>query len=135
MAVLKLSMLGSVGLAIYTLIVYLYNFNEDIKHYKPLWKFLSIKIVLFLSIWQRIVLKVLRLRDEFIFDASQDPLSNGEFIDSEDYIDGLLVSFEMFLLSLVANYCFSFEDFKKGIKENSKVYPKGGIFKALPRIL
>lgn len=132
MAILKLSMLGSVGLAIYILVLYLYNFHEDIQHYKPVWKFLSIKIVLFLSIWQRIALKFLRLRDKFIFNEEVDPLIS---IDGEDFIDNLLVSFEMFLLSLVANYCYSFEDFKSGIRENSIYYPSGGVFVAVPKIL
>ena len=54
-------MLASVGIAIYSLIIYLYNFQQDIAQYKPFWKFFSIKIVLWLSIWQRPVLKLFRV--------------------------------------------------------------------------
>ena len=107
-------MLGSVGLAIYGLIVYLYNFHNEIKHYSPVWKFLSVKIALFLSIWQRIVLKILHVRLWIVLDKDE------EHIDSEDLIDNLLVTLEMFVLSLIVRNCYSYEDFKGGLEEAAR---------------
>jgi len=120
-------MLGSVGLAIYGLIVYLYNFHNDIKHYSPVWKFLSVKIALFLSIWQRLVLKGLQVRKLIVLDPDQ------EHIDSEDLIDNLLVTLEMFILSLIVRNCYSYEDFKTGIKEERERHSRGIL--TIPHVL
>lgn len=121
-------MLGSVGLAIYGLILYLYNFNEAIKSYKPFWKFFSIKIALFLSIWQQIILKLLKVREWIELQGNE-----GETINSEDYIDHLLVALEMFVLAVVARYTFSYEDFHAG-----RVRAKSALknfFRHIPKIL
>lgn len=46
-------------------------------------------------------------------------------ITSADYLECGLVAIEMFLLSVVATYTFSYEDFKKGFSKNSsKVFLK-----------
>jgi len=103
-------MLTAVGIAIYSLIIYLYNFNVNIKHYSPFWKFFSIKIVLFLSIWQRIILEVIKIEKLFPLVTKHD---DGKIValDSREYIDNLLVVIEMFILSLIIIKCYSYEDF------------------------
>lgn len=99
-------MLLSVGIAIYGLILFLYNFHSDIKHHDPVWKFASVKIALFLSIWQRIVLKFLHFRK--IVKLHQSVKGVGRSIDSEDYTDDLLVSLEMFVLALIVQKCYTY---------------------------
>lgn len=121
-------MLGSVGLAIYGLILYLYNFSDVIKEYKPFWKFFSIKIALFLSIWQQIILKLLKVRQWLKLKGK-----NGATINSEDYIDHVLVSFEMFILAIVARHTFSYEDFYNG-RVRAKSALKN-LFKHIPKSL
>jgi hypothetical protein len=124
-------MLITVGIAIYSLIVYLYNFNKDIKHYKPLWKFLSVKFAIFLSVWQRIILNVIKIEKLLPLVTKHNgivvPLNSGE------YIDNLLVCIEMFVLSLIIVRCYSYEDFEQGISvgENAN---KSSIL-AIPKIL
>ena len=101
-------MFVSVGTAIYSLILYLYNFNEDIQKYKPFWKFFSIKIVLFFSVWQRTILKALDIKEKIKLDERTSGVSH-----SENFIDNFLVALEMFVLSLIVNKCFSYEEYQQ----------------------
>lgn len=121
-------MLGSVFMAIYGLILYLYNFNDVIGSYKPFWKFFSIKIALFLSIWQQTILGLLQVRKWIILEDS----AKGH-ISSEDYIDHLLVTIEMFILSVVATHTFSYDDFLKGTENSQK--DLANVFSNIPRIM
>ena len=98
-------MLVSVGAAIYSLILYLYNFKDDIKKYKPFWKFFSIKIVLFFSVWQRIFLEAINIKEKFKLDTTVTGAT------SESYIDNILISLEMFLLSIIVNKCYSYQEY------------------------
>lgn len=103
-------MLASVGAAIYSLILYLYNFQTDISKYSPFWKFFSIKIALFLSIWQRIALKVIRIKDWFKLDETK-----AGSLTSADYIDNLLVVIEMLILAIICNKCYSYEEYQVNV--------------------
>ena len=105
---LKATILVSVGAAIYSLILYLYNFQKDIEKYKPFWKFFSIKIVLFFSVWQRIALKTIKISERFKLD---DAVSSG--VTSESYIDNLLVVLEMLFLSIVVNKYYSYQEYSQ----------------------
>lgn len=115
-------------MAIYGLILYLYNFYDVICPYKPFWKFFSIKIALFLSIWQQIILRVLRVRNWIILEDS----AKGH-INSEDYIDHLLVTIEMFVLAVVATYTFSYDNFLKGREGSQRGL--SNIFSSIPKIM
>lgn len=103
-------MLASVGAAIYSLILYLYNFQTDITQYSPFWKFFSIKIALFLSIWQKIALKVIKIDDWFKLDSGK---SGG--LSSSDYIDNLLIVIEMLILALICNKCYGYEEYQRDV--------------------
>lgn len=109
-AILKMIMLASVGAAIYSLILYLYNFQSDISQYSPFWKFFSIKIALFLSIWQRIGLQIIRIEVWFKLDTNR---TGG--LTSVDYFDNILIAFEMLVLALVCNKCYSYEEYQVGV--------------------
>ena len=108
--IFKVIIVASVGPAIYALLVYLVNFKEAIGHYKPFWKFFSIKIILFLSVWQKIVLQLLRVDKILVLEEK----AVDRYIGSSSYIDETLISVEMFILSLLAIKNFSYKDFKKG---------------------
>ena len=126
----KFVMMQSVGLAIYSLVTFLYNFKTYIGHYKPFWKFFSIKIILFLSIWQKIVLKFIQIDEIFILERTVLKRS----LEPDDYIDGTLVCLEMFVLSILAIKNFSYTDFKHGqIQESRKSALTNMV--ALPMIL
>lgn len=130
MKILKVILLFSVGIAIYGLIMYLKNFNDVIGHYKPFWKFFSIKIALFLSIWQEILLKLVKWNDLIKLPEHR---GEGDPVTAEMFIDHFLITVEMFVLSIVARYTFSYEDFYQGVKSNRK--RAGSAFKSLPKIL
>ena len=129
---LRAVLLGSVFIAIYGLILYLDNFREGIKHYKPNWKFFSIKIALFLSIWQKTILKWINV-DELI-ELDHHVKSN---LTSGVYIDDFLVTVEMFVLSLVALKYFSYSDFVQGDHKNVAIKGKNntGMIKEIRRIV
>lgn len=118
-------LLISVMIAIYGLILYLYNFKEDIAHYKPFWKFFSIKIALFLSIWQTKLLSWFDVKSivELVHKKDKD-------VTSADYIDDCLLTFEMFFLAVVATHTFSYDNFHSGLTQNS-----GRVFFKIPKIL
>ena len=129
--ILKVAMLGSVGMAINSLILYLYNFYTDIKAYQPLWKFLSIKIVLFLSIWQRNVLEFISLKTILPLEFKDSEINIGV----DHYLDNFLISFEMFILSLIIQRCYSYSDFEKGMRRNAERYHFTEALLELPKIL
>ena len=119
-AILKLLMLASVGIAISALILYLYNFHREISQFNPVWKFLSVKITLFLSIWQRIVLKMIKFRDIVSLDQTAAP--SEVLLDSEDYIDDAFVAIEMFALAVIVTRCYSYKDYEAKGKVRKRWY-------------
>lgn len=112
-------------IAIYGLILYLYNFKDDIAHYKPFWKFFSIKIALFLSIWQTKLLSWFDVKSivELVHRKDKD-------VTSADYIDDCLLTFEMFFLAVVATHTFSYDNFHRGFTQNDRK-----VFLRIPKIL
>ena len=126
----KFVLMQSVGIAIYSLVVYLYNFKSYIGHYKPFWKFFSIKIILVLSIWQKIILRVVKLDKIFILDKAYLKRS----LEPADYLDNTLVSIEMFILAILAIKYFSYQDFKAGHNRNTDGGTLSSII-AIPMIL
>ena len=123
--ILEVVLLVSVITAIYGLILYLHNFKTEIQHYKPFWKFFSIKLALFLSLWQKKILIWTNIDD--LIDLKH--AIHTKDITSADYIDHCLICIEMFILAVVATYTFSYEDFSVGISKNSTK-----VFLKIPRI-
>lgn len=127
---LEFSLVVSVAIAIYGLILYLYNFREVISHYKPFWKFFSIKIALFLSVWQAKILIFFRVSE--IFHLDQEALRPIK-LESADYFNNVFVSIEMFVLALLARKNFSYQDFRVGADLNRE--RSTNFFFAIPKIL
>ena len=103
-------MLITVGIAIYGLILFLDNFNSFIKHYKPFWKFFSIKLTLFLSLWQKVLIEQINFKKFFPLNTMQD----GKLVtlDSGPYINNMLIIIEMFGLSIVLTSCYNYKEFQ-----------------------
>lgn len=93
------------GWAIYCLILFYLAFKEDLAPIKPLYKFLTIKAVVFLSFWQAVFIAFLA----YIGVIKDDP--RWQEYNKENVAIGLqnfLVCIEMFLASFVHHKVFSF---------------------------
>ena len=100
----------AIGAAIYGLIIYLYNFKLALENHSPSLKFIVVKVALFLSVWQRIILNVLHVDKWLVLDKY---VTSKHILGSIDYIDNLLVTIEMLILSIAVSYTFSYEEFSK----------------------
>ncbi|GJJ71048.1 hypothetical protein EMPS_03398 [Entomortierella parvispora] len=95
----------SVSLAMYCLIVFYSNIKDEIAEYKPLWKFLCVKLVIFFVFWQTWLLNM--LGDFHVFQATEywtvDNIEIG--------ISALLVCVEMVIFSIMHNYSFPYQPY------------------------
>ena len=107
---LKFFILSSVGLAVYGLLILIYNFNSDIKQHSILLKFLLIKLALFLSIWQGILMRILDVNRLIPLKT----LRRGREvrINTSVCLDSMLVIIEMFFLTLIMLKSYAAEEFK-----------------------
>lgn len=101
---------ASIAIAIYGLILYLYNFRVALNPYSPSLKFVVVKVALFLSVWQRLILIVIDVKSWLVLDKF---VVANRVLTSLDYIDNLLVTIEMFILSIAVSYTFSYEEFTR----------------------
>lgn len=111
-------MLITVAIAIYGLILFLDNFNKDISNYKPFWKFFSIKLTLFLSLWQKVLIEQVDFKKFFPLNR----MEHGSLVtlDSGPYINNMLIIIEMMGLSVILTRCYNFRDFEAQMKEEDK---------------
>jgi Organic solute transporter Ostalpha len=91
---------------------------------------MSIKVTLFLSIWQKEIMHFLDLSS--IVDLVRDKKGKITHLEVEHYLDNLLIVIEMFVLSLIIRNCYSYIDFHKGI--NGSENSQNSIFK-IPKLL
>lgn len=80
------------------------------ENHSPNLKFIVIKVALFLSVWQRIILEFINVRKWLVLDKF---VEKKNVLTSLDYIDNLLVTIEMFILSIAITFTFSYEEFSK----------------------
>lgn len=108
--ILKFVILSSVGLAVYGLLLLIYNFNSDIKQHSIFLKFLLIKLALFLSIWQGILMRILDVNRLIPLKT----LRRGREvrINTSVCLDSMLVIIEMFFLTLIMLKSYAAEEFK-----------------------
>lgn len=107
---LKFVILSSVGFAVYGLLILIYNFNTDIKQHSIFIKFLIIKLALFLSIWQGILMRVIdvnRLIPLKTFHRGREVR-----INTAVCLDSMLVILEMFFLTLIMLKSYAAEEFR-----------------------
>ncbi|KAI9207655.1 organic solute transporter subunit alpha/Transmembrane protein, partial [Polychytrium aggregatum] len=91
----------SVSICMYALITMYYTIHDEIESYNPFSKFLSIKLVILLTMWQNLLIGM--LVHYGVIQATQywsrTNVGNG--------VQSMLVCFEMFVVSIVHLYAFS----------------------------
>lgn len=100
----------SVSVAMYALLVFYGRSSEDIAPYKPLYKILSVKIIIFLSFWQSILVSAL---------VSFDFIKHTTYWTGDNIADGItngVLCGEMFIAAIIHLYIFSQKEFETGIK-------------------
>ncbi|KAI5296417.1 hypothetical protein KEM52_002829 [Ascosphaera acerosa] len=95
----------AVTIAMYCLIQFYTQLKEDIAQHKPLLKLISIKLVIFLSFWQSIILNWL------IAGGKIHPTKKIAYSDIKVAITGLLLTLEMALFSVLHFFAFSARPF------------------------
>jgi hypothetical protein len=110
----------SVSVAMYGLILFYLTVAQDIKQYKPIMKFLSVKFVIFFSFWQSILLGLL---------ANFGAIHATQFFSVNDISSGVqnfLICIEMLIASILHFFCFGYEEY-----EGEKMDPLRGLRDAL----
>ncbi|EGG19690.1 hypothetical protein DFA_00268 [Cavenderia fasciculata] len=88
-----------------TIIVLFYQASaEELSPYKPLLKFVSIKLVIFLSFWQSLAIAVINLTFHWI-----PSIDHFESEQVANIINNLLICFEMMGISFLHLYAFPYE--------------------------
>jgi hypothetical protein len=131
--ILKAILLSSVGLAVYGLLIMLFNFNSQLTKYSMFSKFLIIKIALFFTIWQGILMRIINVNEKLPLKTMRD--GHEVRINTTVCLDGMLVNIEMFFLTIIMLKSYSPDEFKiEGETESEKkLHDKGlkGLFSIL----
>lgn len=99
----------SVSLALYGLILF-YNATKDLlSPYEPVWKFLAIKSIIFMSFWQGVMLAILE-KIGVIVPYTQDAVPGAVAAGYQNF----LICIEMFLASIALRYAFPYEIYSYG---------------------
>ncbi|KAI9357238.1 organic solute transporter Ostalpha-domain-containing protein [Zopfochytrium polystomum] len=96
----------SVSVAMYALILFYLVIHHEIEEYKPFWKFVAVKFVVFFSFWQAIVLDML---DRFGAIKGTTALSAD---NTADLIQSFLVCIEMLVAALLHMKAFPHQDYQ-----------------------
>ncbi|RMX66234.1 hypothetical protein DD238_004207 [Peronospora effusa] len=99
---------ASITYAFYYLVLFYLALGTQLAAYNPVPKFLCIKVVLFLSFWQSVVLAFLS-RFQLIHKLGSWSVEN-----ITTGIQNLLICFEMFLVTLAHQWAFSYQPYVHG---------------------
>lgn len=98
----------SVTLALYWLLIF-YQIIEDIIHdYKPLWKLLAIKAILFFAFWQSVAIGFLSYMNVI------PPIGSWDEDEVAEGITNVVICVEMFILSVVHIWTFPYDEYRAG---------------------
>ena len=106
----------AVTITMYCLIQFYYQIREDIAQHKPILKVLAIKLVIFLSFWQTILISFL---------TSSGAIKASEKIQAPDIkvgIPSMLLDIEMALFALFHLWSFSYRPYVIGSKQHQQIY-------------
>lgn len=106
----------SISVSLYSLALFWYTLNEDLKPFKPMPKFMCIKIVIFFSYWQGVLLAIAGWFG-WIPDNSSDESKGGGSYSAA--IQNTLMCIEMIGFSIGHWYAFNYNEFdeKKLVQE------------------
>ena len=122
----------AVTVAMYTLITFYLNVKEALASHRPLLKLLCIKLVIFFSFWQMVVLDLL---------ATNDLIKPSRYLSHGDIAIGfnaLLICFEMIIFSILHLYAFSVEPYRADPELGPAIYaqpPKSNAWRALRDVI
>ncbi|KPM05756.1 transmembrane protein 184B-like protein 1 [Sarcoptes scabiei] len=101
----------SVSLALYGLVLFYYATRDLLGPFDPVWKFFTVKSVIFLSFWQGVILAIMEKADIIspVFPSNGEKASAGTV--SAGY-QNFLICIEMFFASLALRYAFPHQIYK-----------------------
>ncbi|GIY09198.1 transmembrane protein 184B [Caerostris extrusa] len=112
----------SVTLALYGLVLFYFATHELLSAYEPVWKFLTVKSVIFLSFWQGFILAILEKAGVIVpifanrlsihHTASAGTVSAG--------IQNFLICIEMFFAALALRYAFPYRVYMQDCATDSQ---------------
>ncbi|XP_017486269.1 PREDICTED: transmembrane protein 184B-like [Rhagoletis zephyria] len=108
----------SVSLALYGLVLFYYATRDLLSPYDPVWKFFTVKSVIFLSFWQGVILAVFEHADLIspVFTWDGERASAGTV--SAGY-QNFLICIEMFFASLALRYAFPYQIYESNYTADS----------------
>lgn len=99
----------SVSLALYGLILFYQATKDLLSPYEPVWKFLSVKSIIFMSFWQGVLLAILEkigILKPFNEDATPGAVAAG--------YQNFFICIEMLFASIALRYAFPYEIYSYG---------------------
>ncbi len=107
----------SVFFAFTGLLRFYHAVKEDLKWCHPFSKFMSIKGVVFLTFWQKIVLSVIA---HAVYEGRDDADASQKSIEWSKQAQSFLICFEMFAFAIVHCGVFPTEEWEPGFRERQK---------------
>lgn len=101
----------SVSTSLYSLALFWYTLHEDLRPFKPMPKFMCIKLVIFFSYWQGVILAIAGWFH--LIPSSAEPVARNGSIAAA--IQNTLMCIEMVGFSIGHWYAFSYREFSEGI--------------------
>jgi leucyl aminopeptidase len=101
-------------------LVLFYHATKDLlSPYDPVWKFFTVKSVIFLSFWQGVILAILERADLISAVSSFDGEKASAGTVSAGY-QNFLICIEMFFASLALRYAFPYQIYSSGCSTDSQ---------------
>lgn len=104
----------SVSLALYGLILFYQATKDLLSPYEPVWKFLSVKSIIFMSFWQGVMLAILEkigVLKPYTVDAVAGSAAAG--------YQNFIICIEMFFASIALRYAFPYQIYSYGNSHRS----------------
>ncbi|XP_013775847.1 transmembrane protein 184B-like [Limulus polyphemus] len=110
----------SVSLALYGLVLFYFATKELLSPYEPVWKFCTVKSVIFLSFWQGVILAVLENAGVISPIYSNQGISMASAGTVSAGYQNFLICIEMFFASLALRYAFPYQVYMQNYQQESQ---------------
>jgi hypothetical protein len=91
-------------MSLYYLVLFYHALQHPLSPYSPLLKFLTIKVTLFFTFWQKIVIGMLEHPVLECFDQNAPTFDKEELVSR---FENLLICLEMLIMAIVARFAYS----------------------------